>query len=174
MVKRLLEGASNLAAIVAGAALILMMLHVNLDVAMRYIFSAPFSNTVEIVSSYYIVAIVFLPLALVEILNAHIVVEILSQHLPKRAAEILISIVGLVSATYFAAFTWRSLEDALQKYAVGEIALGNSQITIWPTRFYLPIGCGLLVLVLLYKSWQLLRGDDSVLENHRAVEADGE
>jgi TRAP-type C4-dicarboxylate transport system permease small subunit len=164
MLKRLLEGASNLAAFVAGAALIVMMLHINLDVALRYIFSAPLPNTIEIVSTYYIVAIVFLPFALVEILNAHIVVELLSQHLPKRAAEILISIAGLASAAYFTAFTLRSWEDAMQKYSVGEMALGNSQITVWPTRFYLPIGCGLLVLVLLYKSWRLIIGDNSVLE----------
>ena len=165
MVKRLLTGAADLASLFAGAALILMMLHINLDVAMRYIFSAPFSNTIEIVSTYYIVAIVFLPLATVELMNAHIVVELVAQHLPKRVAEILISLVGLVSAAYFGAFTWRSWEEALQKYDVGEIALGNSQITVWPTRFYLPIGCGLIVLVLLYKSWRLLVGDSSVLES---------
>ncbi|MEZ5855982.1 MAG: TRAP transporter small permease [Hyphomicrobiaceae bacterium] len=171
MVKGILSTITNLLGWIAGAALILMMLHINLDVAMRYIFSAPFANTIEIVSTYYIVAIVFLPLAMVEMLNAHIVVEILTQHLPKRAAEILIAIVGLVSATYFAAFAIRSFEDAMQKYAVGEIALGNSQITVWPTRFYLPIGCGLLVLVLLYKSWRLFAGDGSVLEEaeHRKL-----
>ncbi|MGD9806170.1 MAG: TRAP transporter small permease [Hyphomicrobiaceae bacterium] len=165
MFKRLLEGASTLAAFVAGGALVLMMLHINLDVALRYLFSAPLANTIEIVSTYYIVAIVFLPLAMVELLNAHIVVEILSQHLPKRAAEILISIVGLASAVYFTAFTLRSWEDAVQKYSVGEMALGNSQITVWPTRFYLPIGCGLLVLVLLYKSWRLMIGDNTVLNS---------
>ncbi len=165
MIGRVLSGAANLLALVAGGALIAMMLHINLDVAMRYIFSAPFANTIEIVSSYYIVAIVFLPLALVEVLDAHIAVEIVAQLLPRRASELLIACVAIVSAAYFGAFTWRSLEDALQKYAVGEIALGNSQITIWPTRFYLPIGCGLLVLILLNKAWRLFAGDDSVLKN---------
>ncbi|MGE3915247.1 MAG: TRAP transporter small permease [Hyphomicrobiaceae bacterium] len=163
MPNRLLTGAANLFALISGVALILMMLHINLDVAMRYIFSAPFANTIEIVSTYYIVAIVFLPLAVVEVLNAHIVVEILTQHLPRRLCELLIGVVALVSATYFAMFTVRSFEDALQKYNVGEIALGNSQITVWPTRFYLPLGCGLLTLVLIYKAWRLFAGDNSVL-----------
>ena len=163
MIKRLMDGASNLFALIAGAAVILMMLHINLDVAMRYIFSAPFPNTIEIVSSYYIVAIVFLPLALVERLNANIVVEILAQYLPKRSAEILIAIVAMVSAAYFGCLTWTTGADAFEKYQVGEVALGNSQITIWPTRFYLPIGCGFLVLMLLYKAWRLFVGDNSVL-----------
>jgi len=165
MFNKILDGASNLLGIVAGCAVILMMLHINLDVAMRYIFSAPFANTIEIVSSYYIVAIVFLPLALVERLNANIVVEILAQHLPKRKAEILIAIVAVVSAIYFGALTWTTGLDAIGKYKVGEIALGNSQITVWPTRFYLPIGCGLLVLILLNKARRLLAGDNAVLDH---------
>ena len=164
MINRGLAGIANLLALFAGGALIAMMLHINLDVAMRYIFSAPFANTIEIVSTYYIVAIVFLPLALVEVMDAHISVEIVAQMLPRRGAELLIACVAIVSAAYFAAFTWRSLEDALQKYAAGEIALGNSQITVWPTRFYLPIGCGLIVLVLLNKAWRLFAGDSSVLD----------
>lgn len=163
MIRRVMDGASNLLALLAGCAVILMMLHVNLDVAMRYIFSAPFANTVEIVSTYYIVAIVFLPLALVERSNGNIVVELLAQHLPRRVSELLIACVALVSAMYFSAFAWRTGEDAIQKYDVGEVILGNSQLTVWPTRFYLPIGCGLLVLVLLYKAWRLFKGDSSVL-----------
>jgi TRAP-type C4-dicarboxylate transport system permease small subunit len=163
MVKRVLDGASGLLAFFAGSAVILMMLHVNLDVAMRYIFSAPFANTVEIVSTYYIVAIVFLPLALVERCNGNIVVELLAQHLPRRVAELLIAWVALISAVYFTAFAIRTGEDAIQKYNVGEVILGNSQLTVWPTRFYLPIGCALLVLVLLYKAWRLFCGDNSVL-----------
>lgn len=164
MIKWGLEGAANLLAFVAGCALLAMMLHINLDVAMRYIFSAPFGNTIEIVSTYYIVAIVFLPLAVVEVMNAHISVEILTQHLPKRLAEILIGLVAVVSAVYFGAFAVRSWEDAAQKFSVGEVALGNSQITVWPTRFYLPIGCGLLTLVLLYKASRLFAGDRSVID----------
>jgi len=165
MFNRFLDGASKLLALGAGCAVILMMLHINLDVAMRYIFSAPFANTIEIVSTYYIVAIVFLPLALVERMNANIVVEILAQHLPKRTAELLIAVVAIVTALYFGALSWSTGIDAMEKYEVGEIALGNSQITVWPTRFYLPIGCGLLVLVLLHKAWRLFAGDSSALDH---------
>jgi TRAP-type C4-dicarboxylate transport system permease small subunit len=163
MIRQALNSASSLLAFIAGCALILMTLHITLDVAMRYVFAAPLANTLQIVSTYYIVGIVFLPLAMVERLNAHIVVELLSQHLPQRVAELLIAFVALASALYFGAFTWVTWEDALQKYDVGEIALGNSQITVWPTRFYLPIGCGLLVVMLLYKAWRLFVGDRTVL-----------
>jgi hypothetical protein len=70
-------------------------------------------------------------------------------------------------------FAVRSFEDALQKYNVGEVALGNSQITVWPTRFYLPLGCGLIALVLIHKACRLFAGDNSVLaesEERKLVE----
>jgi TRAP-type C4-dicarboxylate transport system permease small subunit len=102
-------------------------------------------------------------MAIVERLDANIVVELVAQHLPRRVSEVMIATVAVLSALYFSAFTWRTWEDALQKFDVGEIALGNSQIIVWPTRFYVPIGCGLLVLVLLHKAWRLYAGDRSVL-----------
>ncbi len=125
------------------------------EVVARYVFNAPLHGTVEIVSSYYMVAVVFLPLAMIERLNGHIVVELVTQHLPRRGQDALIGIVALVSALYFATFAWRTWGDALNKYAVGESALGTVQVTIWPTRFYLPIGCGRAILVLTAYSGSL-------------------
>ncbi len=171
MPRTILDRAADLLALIAGAILILMMLHITADVACRYLFAMPFHDTVEIVSTYYIVAIVFLPLALVERLNAHIVVELVTQHLPRRVQEILIACVALASASYFGAFTWRTGQDALQKYAVGEVTLGTTAITVWPTRFYLPIGCGLIALLLIYKAIRLFAGDNRVLAKSDDLEA---
>lgn len=171
MPRKILEGTADLLGLVAGVILIVMMLHITLDVVLRYLLSWPLRDTVEIVSTYYIVAIVFLPLALVERLNAHIVVELFSQHLPPRVQELLVACICLLSAGYFGAFTWRTGQDALQKYAVGEVMLGTTPITVWPTRFYLPIGCALITLLLLYKSYRLFIGDNSVLAGSKDLEA---
>jgi TRAP-type C4-dicarboxylate transport system permease small subunit len=83
--------------------------------------------------------------------------------------EIGIGLVALLSATYFAAFAWQTWDDALKKYAVGEEALGTVSVTVWPTRFYLPIGCGLITLVLLHKAVRLFVGDGTVLTSHDHV-----
>jgi TRAP-type C4-dicarboxylate transport system permease small subunit len=163
MIGKVLAFVSTGLAWIGGLALILMMLHIAADVVARYIFNAPLHGTVEIVSAYYMVAVVFLPLAMIERFNGHIVVELVTQHMPRRIQEVLIGIVALLSALYFAAFTWRTWGDALNKFAVGESALGTVQVTVWPTRFYLPIGCGLITLVLLYKAFRLFTGDTSVL-----------
>lgn len=171
MPRKLLERTADLLGLIAGVLLIVMMLHITLDVVLRYLFSWPLRDTVEIVSTYYIVGIVFLPLALVERLNAHIVVELFSQHLPPRTQELLIACICLLSGAYFGAFTWRTGQDALQKYAVGEVMLGTTPITVWPTRFYLPIGCGLITVMLVYKSIRLFIGDNSVLARSKDLEA---
>jgi TRAP-type C4-dicarboxylate transport system permease small subunit len=169
MIGKVLGGISTILAWIGGFALILMMLHIAADVVARYIFNAPLHGTVEIVSAYYMVAVVFLPLAMIERLNGHIVVELATQHLPRRAQDVLIGIVALASALYFAAFAWRTWGDALNKFAVGESALGTVQVTVWPTRFYLPIGCGLITLVLLHKAFRLFAGDTSVLSHHNTA-----
>lgn len=170
MIGRILAGVSTALAWLGGAALILMMLHISADVVARYIFNSPLHGTVEIVSAYYMVAVVFLPLAMIERANGHIVVELVTQHLPRRGQDVLIAIVALVSALYFGTFAWRTWGDALNKYAVGESALGMVQVTIWPTRFYLPVGCALIALVLLHKAFRLFAGDTSVLARHKEAE----
>lgn len=155
------------------AALALMMLHVNLDVLCRTLFNAPVPGTLEIVSHWYMVAAVFLPLALVERLNAHISVEIVSQHLRGRALVGLLIAASLLSAGYFAILAWQTGIDAIEKFEVREITLGQIELAVWPTRFFLPFGCGLLALLLLYKAWRLAAGDLSVLEKpaeHQAEE----
>ncbi|KIZ46846.1 MULTISPECIES: TRAP transporter small permease [Rhodopseudomonas] len=171
MLGKLLGRASTLLAWIGGIGLILMMLHIAVDVVARYIFNAPLHGTVEIVSAYYMVAVVFLPLAMIERSNGHIVVELVTQHLPRRGQDVLIGFVALASAVYFGAFAWQTWSDALKKFAVGEQALGSVAITVWPTRFYLPIGCGMIALVLVHKALRLFVGDRSVLDPHAPPES---
>ena len=51
---------------IAAIALTLMMGHVTVDVAGKYLLNAPVPVTLEMVSNYYMVAVVFLPLAAAE------------------------------------------------------------------------------------------------------------
>ena len=114
------------------------------------------------------VAVVFLPLALVERHDGHISVEILSQLLPERVQELLIAAGSLLSAAYFGAFTYRTWGDAVAKLRIGEYAMGTVAVPIWPTRFMLPLGCGLITALLLYKAWRLALGDRSMLSKQAA------
>lgn len=162
MIRKGLFGTANVFATIGAALVLLMMLHIVLDVILRF-FDIPLQATIEIVQSWYMVPIAFLPLAYVEKLNGHISVELVSQHLSARAQELLVGAVSVLSAMYFGAFAWRTGLDALGKYAVGEVALGDIAIVIWPTRFILPIGCALIAILLIYKAVRLIWAKDSSL-----------
>lgn len=162
MVRKGLFTASNLFATIGAAIVLLMMLHIVLDITLRF-FNVPLKATIEIVQAWYMVPVAFLPLAYVEKINGHISVELLSQHMGKRTQELLVAGVSVLSALYFGAFAWRTGLDAIGKYEVGEVALGDVAIIVWPTRFILPAGCGLIVLFLLYKAFRLVFAKDSSL-----------
>ena len=135
----------------AALALVAMMVHINLDVLGRYLFNAPLPMTTEVVSAYYMVAVVFLPLAAIEWRDGHISVEIITQFLGDRPLRLLLMATGLVAAAYFAAITWRTWLVAVDKFQIGEFTTGVAVLSIWPTRFLVPLGCGLIVVVLLIK-----------------------
>lgn len=110
------------------------------------------------------IAVVFLPLAAVEGKNGHIAVEILAQRLGEGGQRILIAFVSLFSSIFYALLTWRSWIEAVEKAHVGEVYSGSLNLAIWPPRFLMPIGCGLITIVLLWKAYRLLSGDSSPLK----------
>lgn len=92
---------TNLMTVIGGLAIALMMLHITLDVASRYILNSPIPGTISIVSYYYMVIAVFIPLAFAEQKNAHISVEVVTTRLPMWMQRHLERLSFLLSATVF-------------------------------------------------------------------------
>lgn len=148
-----------------GIAIMAAMLHVVADVVGKILFRAPIPGTTEIVTYYYMVAIVFLPLALVERGNRHISVDLLAEHLSPSVQRKLIGVVSLASVTFYGLLTWVSLVEALEKAHVREKVTGSLILPIWPSRFFLPIGCGFIALLLVIKGLRLVFGDSRPLDD---------
>ena len=108
MVKRFLDRVTASFTMLAGVALILMLLQISVDVFSKYLFNTPLLWTMDVVASYMMVAIVFLPLAEVERENSHIRVELLTQGLSRQWRRVVIIFSTLVSICYFAGLTWRA------------------------------------------------------------------
>ncbi|ANK82555.1 MAG: hypothetical protein TEF_18470 [Rhizobiales bacterium NRL2] len=150
-----------------------MLLHVSIDVAGKWLLGLPLPVTIEMTSHYYMVAVVFFPLAAVELRNGHITVEIVSQYLAPRIRRILIGVVSLLGVVYFSILTARTWHDAVNKYEIGEYLYGTVPLEIWQTRFFVPLGCGLLTLVLLWKAIMMFRGAERLIqEGNESVELD--
>lgn len=165
-ISRALDALSTGLAAIAKFVLLITMLHVSFDVLMRYFFNMPLTGTIEISSYYYMIAVVFLPLAAVEQRNGHISVEIIAQHLGPKAQRILIGFVCIVSAVFYSLLFWRTWLEAVEKMHVRETYASSFNLEIWPPRFLLPFGCGLLTIVLLWKAWRLFSGDERPLAMH--------
>ncbi|MBM1143040.1 TRAP transporter small permease [Alcanivorax sp. ZXX171] len=149
---RFLSRITNLISIIGGLAISLMMLHISFDVAGRYFFNTPIPGTITVVSYYYMSIAAFVPLAFAEQKDAHISVEVITEHMPAWMRGNLERLAMLCSLVIFSLLAVRTYIEAGKKQDMGaSIVQGNSDISIWVTYYMLPLGCGLMALVVLYK-----------------------
>lgn len=127
-------------AFAAGIFLVLMLLQIVLDVALKYVWNAPIQGNLEVVSFYYMVGVVFLPLALVELRHQHIHVDLFVRWLSPRWQKRIYAVGCLLTIVVFAILAYRTFLDALHALEIRTILMGSINVTIWPSRFLLPIG----------------------------------
>ena len=148
MYQKIITLISRLLMAVAGIFLVLMMIHVSLDVGMKYFFNAPVSGTIEVVTYYYMVSIVFLPLALVELRSEHIYVDLFLRPLSQKT-QMWIYIFGcLLGIVYFSGMAYQTFFDAIKATVQKETVMSNYLFYVWPSRWALPVGMAGIVLAL--------------------------
>lgn len=149
---RLLSYVADSASILAGLAVIVLILHITLDVITRSFLSMPISGTILFVSQMYMPIIAFLPLAFAERKDGHISVELVHERLPTRVQRITEFFAHSLSLTVFGALAIRNWSEALAKYRIGAAEMeGGLRIPTWPSYFILPIGFALIMAVLVYR-----------------------
>ena len=143
---------SNALAYVGGAFIVLMMLQIVVDVLSREFLGLPIDGTLEIVSFYYMVAVTFFPLAYVSHGEGHITVELFTRGLPRRRLAGLEAAVGIVCLGFVVLFVSQTWIAAVQSFESGEMwETSDDLITIWPSRFALPIGALLMGIYMIYR-----------------------
>jgi TRAP-type C4-dicarboxylate transport system permease small subunit len=145
---------------IAGIALMLMMVQMVIDVFMRNFFRSPIEGSLEIVSNYHMVAVVFLPLALVERRNEHITVDLFVNMMP-AGAQRLVRIIGyIVCAIFFGLLTYQTGIDAFEAWERNELLMSSIFIILWPAKMLLPIGFGLMLVQVLLHAWKSIISAD--------------
>ncbi len=148
----------------SGAAIMMMMLHISADVTGRYFFNKPLPATIAIVSNYYMVIAAFIPLALCQKRDAHISVEVVMQVFPQGVQRHAYRWGWLYSAAVFGLLTWTSWIQAETRRAAGSYVMElGFKVPVWPGYYTLPIGFGLITLVLIYQFLVYLTGSKSGL-----------
>ena len=157
--RELLENAAGLLLRLGCVLIGLMALHVVLDVTGRYVFNAPLPGTVEFVSHYYMVGVIFWPLAYVQSRRGHFAAEIFTQRLAPQVLVLLEAVVTLVTALLLAFLTWRTAAYAFEFTQVREsVQTAYFTIPTWPSRWFVPLGLGLMALYALVQALQALAG----------------
>ena len=143
---------------IGGFGVIAMMLNIVADVVAKLIWNAPIQGTVELSSYYYMVALVMLPMAFVEMQDQQISVDLLYNHFPGWLQRVALFLSCLAAAAILAVMTWRTGLDALRALRVGEVVMGSREVIVWPSRMVLPLGFGLAGIAALLRAILVLRG----------------
>ena len=144
---------SRAIAILAGAGVLVMMVHICGDVVLRTLTGRPLPATVEIVSRYYMLIVAFLPLAWVERQDGMISVEFIDGMIGPGTMRLSNALVGLLSALIYVGLAWTSGEAALSQLANRSFVIVlNARVPVWPGYLILPIGFTLAAMAVLLKT----------------------
>jgi TRAP-type C4-dicarboxylate transport system permease small subunit len=146
-VRGLERGLVALAALCA----LLMMLHVSADLFSRFVLGKQLQGTIEIVSAYYMVGLVFLPLAYIDRRGAHISADVFTSLMSPKLRALSIIFTEIVILVWMGALVYFSAREALLRTADGEVwRSGESLIPVWYSRWLVPVGsAGMFLSVLL-------------------------
>ena len=161
-IDRLVTFISRAVALIGGLAVALMMVHVTLDVLFRYVLNRPLAGTLTMVTYYYMILAAFVPLAFVERRGAHISVAVFTAMMPPLVTRLLSVVTGLLTMAVMALLAWRGGDAALQAMRKGLAQVqGDTEILVWPAYFAIPLGAGLMTLVLFWQIVTALSGREA-------------
>ena len=152
---KVIERTARLLELVGGFACALMAILVIIDVCSTTAFRTPIPGTLEIVAYWFMVAIVFLPVGSIEHDDASVCVDLFFNMAMPAAQRLMRHIATVATMIFFAILCHRTFVDAIDAFQKTEMVEGLWKIIVWPARFFLPIGFGWGILVLLAR---ILRG----------------
>jgi len=146
---RLLDRITRLTWLLTGALIVLMAFVVGYGVFTRYVLRNPDPYTYEITCILMLACVVF-GLAHTQRLGRHIRIDLLDRYLPEAVRGILLNIVTpIVGLVFCVVLTWKSWEDAWFALQHWQVTRGTVTIPTFPMKMTVPIGAGLLCLVLI-------------------------
>ena len=144
----------------ASIILFFMMLLTIADVFLRKVFSQSILGTVE-VTEFMMVILLFFAVTQTEILDGHVKVDLIMSQFGERTKTLTDMIIQFVCFLLFGLFTWSTLVYAAKMRASGEVSQ-DLWLPVYPFIYVVALGCALLALSLLIKSFMaFMRMDKS-------------
>ena len=157
-VDRLIEHVSYAFTILSGILIVLMSFIASYGVIRRYAFKSPEPYSYELNMMFLLWTFV-LALAYLEKLDGHLRVDFFVVVLPKKIRAFFLNVIGpLLGFIFCAVLTYEGWAVALYSLEIGEKSMSVWAVPLFPVKIVIPIGYGLLCIVLLLKTVQRILG----------------
>lgn len=141
--------------------ILVMAVHIVADAAIRSTSDLAISGTIEIASNYYMVALTFLPLAYIQRQRGHLIAEVFTQQLSRRARSLLDAVGDILMAVFLGLLVYQTGTAAIEATIAREyVELTESALPIWPAKWAVPIGFGVMALCALLQAGAIIVGHD--------------
>ena len=151
---------------IGSVTIIAMMVHVMAEVAARTFFNNSIPGTEELVSGYYMIIVVFLPLAFVQLERGHVIIELFTLKASDRTKSWIDGIVYLICSGALAIYAYAGFNKAVEMTQKGEFWVGLVDVTIWPSRWIMPIGIAVMGVVMFLQAIRELQAASSGRNHH--------
>lgn len=148
---RMLDKVSKFFTLLSGIMILLMAFTAFYGVIRRYIFNSPEPYSYEL-STMFLLWTFVLALAYVEKLDEHLRVDFFVVLLPKKCKLFMLNVVGpLFGLVFCSVLTWEGWTVAMYSLEIGEKSMSIWAVPLFPVKIVIPVGYGLLCIVLLLK-----------------------
>ncbi|WP_157983978.1 TRAP transporter small permease [Nesterenkonia muleiensis] len=142
LIPRIVAAASRAGGYLGGIGVMVLMLHVVADVALRFTVNRTMPGTLEISQYWYLPAAIFLGMAAAYSNDDHISAPIIYERVSSVLKREFHLIAAMLSIVFLLAMAWWGFEEAMTQMRQGAIGIGSG-VSIWPPRFLVPL-CSLL------------------------------
>lgn len=165
---RLIKRFSALLGIIAASALVVLMLAMVLDVAVRWVTRASLPGMMEVAETALVTS-VFLGLAWTSIQGGHVAVSIVTDRLGPKLARWVSLVVWVLNTFILGWMTYALLLRADLSTGLSETRFGLVQWPIWPIRWVIAVGIFFWAVIALVNVVRLLTGKEAYGDDSEVV-----
>lgn len=141
---------SSLLMIAGSVGMAAMMLHICIDVFSRFVLGAHIVGTLEYVTYFYMVAVVFLPLGQVQEERGHVFVEVVAQLFSDKLNLWIDRGAQLFTLAYTMFIAYWGWQETMRSFTRNEVVtIVQADLPLWPTRLLVPLGLAAMCLVIV-------------------------
>lgn len=142
--------------VIAALSVVGSMLVGTADVVGTQLFLSPVHGATEGITELMVV-IVFMSLPYTQRMRSHIRVELVYSHFGPRGQAALDALTAAVAFLFFGLLFWQAIHAATFSWRVGERTMSVVRLPIYPAKFAILVGVGIVMAQLLIDLYESVR-----------------